>query len=46
MAILTLLDPERIEIKDPKAIKAFMNKRGIIFEQWETSMPLKDSDSQ
>lgn len=46
MAILTLLDPERIEIKDPKAIKDFMNKRGIIFEQWEASMPLKDSDSQ
>lgn len=46
MAILTLLDPERLEIKDPKEIKKFMNDRGIIFEQWEASSPLKDTDSQ
>ena len=46
MAILTLLDPKRIEITDPKEIKTFMNERGIIFEQWEASMPLNDSDSQ
>lgn len=46
MAVLTLLDPERKEIKDPGEIKKFMIDRGIIFEQWQTSMPLKDSDSQ
>lgn len=46
MAVLTLLDPERKEIRDPKDIKKFMNDRGIIFEQWEASMPLKDSDDQ
>lgn len=46
MAILTILDPERQEILDPKDIKKFMNDRGIIFEQWTASMPLKDSDDQ
>lgn len=46
MAVLTLLDPERKEIRDPKDIKTFMNDRGIIFEQWEASMPLKNSDDQ
>lgn len=46
MAVLTTLDPERNEIRDPKEIKKFMNERGIIFEQWEASMPLKDDDSQ
>lgn len=46
MAILTLLDPTRLEMRDPKDIKKFMNERGIIFEQWEASMPLKDSDDQ
>jgi len=46
MAVLTLLDPQRKEIKDPNDIKIFMNERGIVFEQWEASMPLKDTDSQ
>jgi 1,2-dihydroxy-3-keto-5-methylthiopentene dioxygenase len=46
MTTLTLLDPVKNEIKDPKEIKAFMNQRGIIFEQWEASYPLKDTDSQ
>lgn len=46
MAILTILDPERKEIRDPKEIKSFMNSRGIIFEQWDTTIALKDSDSQ
>jgi 1,2-dihydroxy-3-keto-5-methylthiopentene dioxygenase len=46
MAILTLLDPKRTENKDPKEIKIFMNERGIIFEQWEASHPLKDTDTQ
>lgn len=46
MAILRLLDQGKKEITDPKAIKTFMNERGIIFEQWQASMPLQDSDSQ
>lgn len=46
MAVLTLLDPITKEISDPQEIKIFMNERGIIFEQWEASMPLNDSDSQ
>ncbi|MFA5584711.1 MAG: cupin [Candidatus Caldatribacteriota bacterium] len=46
MAILTLLDPTQQKIENPTEIKAFMNERGIIFEQWKASMPLKDDDSQ
>ncbi len=46
MAILTLLDPIEKTINDPSEIKAYMNERGIIFEQWEASIPLKDTDSQ
>lgn len=46
MAILTLLDPVQKTINNPADIKAFMNERGIIFEQWEASMPLKNDDSQ
>ncbi len=45
MALLTLLDPERKDIRDPAQIKQYMNDRGIIFEQWAASIPLKDSDS-
>jgi 1,2-dihydroxy-3-keto-5-methylthiopentene dioxygenase len=44
--VLRLQDQGRKEISDPKEIKKFMNDRGIIFEQWEASQPLKDSDSQ
>jgi len=46
MAVLTLLDPVTKTINDPKEIKKYMNDRGIIFEQWEASMPLNDTDSQ
>ncbi len=46
MGILTLLDEGSKKITDQKIIKSFMNERGIIFEQWETSIPLNDSDSQ
>lgn len=46
MAILTLLDPHPKTIHDPIEIKVFMNERGIIFEQWETAISLKDTDSQ
>lgn len=46
MAVLTIMDPMKKEIRDPKDIKAYMNERGILFEQWEASLPLQDSDSQ
>jgi len=46
MAVLTLLEPLQKEIRQPDEIKSFMNARGIIFEQWEASMPLNDTDSQ
>jgi 1,2-dihydroxy-3-keto-5-methylthiopentene dioxygenase len=46
MAILTLLDPLKQEIKNPSEIKRFMNERGIIFEQWKASCNLQESDSQ
>lgn len=46
MGVLRLLDQGRKEISSPSEIKKFMNERGIIFEQWEASQPLKDSDSQ
>jgi len=46
MAVLRLLDQGKKEIKDPAAIKSFMNERGIIFEQWQASIPLKDQDTQ
>jgi 1,2-dihydroxy-3-keto-5-methylthiopentene dioxygenase len=46
MAYLTLLEPHKEEIRNPDEIKNFMNERGIIFEQWEASIPLKDTDSQ
>jgi len=45
MATLNLLD-KKLVISDVNAIKTFMNERGIIFEQWEASRPLKDSDDQ
>jgi 1,2-dihydroxy-3-keto-5-methylthiopentene dioxygenase len=46
MGVLRLLDQGGKEIAHPTEIKKFMNERGIIFEQWETSQQLKDSDSQ
>lgn len=46
MGVLRLLDQGKKEISNPSEIKKFMNDRGIIFEQWQASRPLKDSDSQ
>ncbi len=46
MGVLRLLDQGGKEISQSSEIKKFMNDRGIIFEQWETTQPLKDSDSQ
>lgn len=46
MGVLRLLDQGREEILSSPEIKKFMNDRGILFEQWETSQVLNDSDSQ
>lgn len=46
MGVLRLLDQGRKEISVSSEIKEFMNDRGIIFEQWEASAPLRDTDSQ
>ena len=46
MAVLKLLDQKNKLIKDVKEIKKFMNERGIIFEQWESSKELNDEDDQ
>ncbi len=46
MGVLRLLDQGGKEISSPSEIKKYMIERGIIFEQWEASQPLKDSDSQ
>ena len=46
MAILKLLDQKNKLIKDVNEIKQFMNERGIIFEQWESSKVLHDEDDQ
>lgn len=46
MAILKLLDQGGKTVKGVGDIKAFLNDRGIIFEQWEASKPLKDDDDQ
>jgi 1,2-dihydroxy-3-keto-5-methylthiopentene dioxygenase len=45
MTTLKLLD-KGTTTQDRKAITAFLNERGIIFEQWEASRPLKDDDDQ
>lgn len=46
MAILKLLDQGGKTVTNVADIKAFMNERKIIFEQWEAARPLKDSDDQ
>ncbi len=46
MAVLKLLDQNSKLIHDVAEIKRFMNERGIIFEQWEASRPLKTDDDQ
>lgn len=46
MGVLRLLDQGGKEILSSPEIKKFMNERGILFEQWETSQVLNDSDSQ
>ncbi len=46
MAILNPLTPAGASLRDPAAIKKFLNTRGIIFEQWEASRPVQDDDDQ
>jgi 1,2-dihydroxy-3-keto-5-methylthiopentene dioxygenase len=46
MAFLTILYPLRKEISEVQLIKEFMNDRGILFEQWEAKIPLKNDDPQ
>ncbi len=46
MALLRLLEPISKDFLSPVDIRTFMNERGIIFEQWQASISLKDSDSQ
>jgi 1,2-dihydroxy-3-keto-5-methylthiopentene dioxygenase len=46
MAILKLKDQGGKSVTNVSDIRAFMNERGIIFEQWKAAQPLNDSDSQ
>ncbi len=41
MAFLTIPEKKTV-LKAPDAIKDFLNKRGVIFEQWEASVPFND----
>jgi 1,2-dihydroxy-3-keto-5-methylthiopentene dioxygenase len=45
MAVLYNLQNQE-KLTNPSEIKKFMNDRGIIFEQWDASFVLKDSDDQ
>lgn len=45
MAILSI--PEKnIEIRNPEEINAFLNERGIFFDQWTCDVVFDDSESQ
>ncbi len=46
MAILKLLDQKGKKVTDPAEIKAFLNSRGILYEQWTTDARLNDDDPQ
>lgn len=45
MAVLFIPD-QNITERDPLAIKAYFNARGIVFEQWEAQVALDDQASQ
>lgn len=45
MAFLTIPDKD-IVLRDPGEIKSYLNSRGIIFEQWEASIPFADDADQ
>ncbi len=45
MAILSIPD-QKTEMRDPAEIKAFLNARGVIYEQWEASVPFADNADQ
>jgi 1,2-dihydroxy-3-keto-5-methylthiopentene dioxygenase len=45
MAFLTIPDKDTV-LRDPGEIKNYLNTRGIIFEQWEASVPFADDADQ
>lgn len=45
MAILSIPD-EQIVIKDVDQIRAFMNQRGIFFDQWQCAVSFQDTATQ
>ena len=45
MAFLTIPDQNTV-IRDAAEIKQFLNKRGVIYEQWEASVPFEDDADQ
>ena len=45
MATLTIPDQSHT-ITEPQAIRAYLNQRGIVFEQWNASHPFADDASQ
>lgn len=45
MAILTIPDKRQV-LDQPKDIRAYLNARGVIYEQWQAAIPLADDASQ
>lgn len=45
MAILTIPDKQQV-LDQPKDIRAYLNARGVIYEQWQAAIPLADDASQ
>ena len=45
MAILSIPE-QNIRIENPSEIRAFMNERGIFFDQWECAAQLYDHSTQ
>jgi 1,2-dihydroxy-3-keto-5-methylthiopentene dioxygenase len=45
MAILTIPDKQQV-MERPDEIRAYLNARGVIYEQWQAAAPLPDNASQ
>lgn len=45
MAFLTIPDRNTV-LRDPAEIRSYLNARGIIYEQWEASVPFADDADQ
>jgi|APTNR8051073442_1049403.scaffolds.fasta_scaffold09370_2 1,2-dihydroxy-3-keto-5-methylthiopentene dioxygenase len=45
MAILTIPDKQQV-LDQPEDIRAYLNARGVIYEQWQAAIPLADDASQ